>query len=353
MPTEESGGCEALLSVVVCTRNRRDSLQRTLQSFERIQTEVPWEIVVVDNGSGDGTSALLSQWEPGSLPLRHISQPEPGLSKAKNAGVAAARGSIVCFTDDDCYPDPSYVDAWISVFSGPYSPDFCGGRIELFDLRDVPETIKTDREPMYFPPFSFIPPGSMHGASMAFRRSVLAQVGLFDKRLGPGTPLCAAEDADYLQRASLSGFAGRYDPTPLVWHHHGRKIGDLARLHKCYQIGKGAFYAKLATTAPRATVNYIVSDMKTSPSFLMYCKRTWWRLRKQKPSHLGYNLLGFFGYLATVTRDSLFLTSLDFVVILATFPDVDKKTTLFGPSPASLHKAVRHRVACLLLNRSC
>ena len=296
------------LSVIICTRGRCKSLKRSLEYFSRIQTSYAWEIIVVDNGSIDGTHDLLCRlaMQPDKLPLIVVLEPTPGLSNARNAGLAVSRGEVICFTDDDCYPEPDYIDAWVSIFQSKGAPDYCCGRVELFDVTDVSETIKTDLNQQFIAPRTFIVPGSMHGASMAFTRSVVSRVGKFDSRLGAGTKLYSGEDLDYLQRSSLRGYTGLYDPRPVVWHHHGRKAPDIAALHRRYQIGKGGYFAMLIFTSPRATFGFILADFRSQPSLLLWCKRIWWRIHNQGATHTMYNIQGFFLFLLESGR--LFLS---------------------------------------------
>ncbi|MBV9829451.1 MAG: glycosyltransferase family 2 protein [Alphaproteobacteria bacterium] len=260
------------ISVVLCTRNRADSLARCLTSWEKVQTTEAWELVVINNGSVDHTSALLQDLVArAKLPLIIGSEIRPGLSQARNAGLRYARGSIVCFTDDDCYPDVALIDAWLQVFRDP-NIDYAGGRIELFDLSDAEVTIKTDPESRIIPPRSFVKPGFLHGASLAFRRKVIEQVGQFNPLLGAGARFKSGEDCDYVQRASELGFVGLYTPRPVVWHHHGRKINDVPLLMRGYDVGRGAFYAGILSRRPGILKQVIVADFKQSASLFRYLR---------------------------------------------------------------------------------
>jgi GT2 family glycosyltransferase len=85
----------------------------------------------------------------------------------------------------------------------------------------------------------------VHGANLAVRREVLAAIGGFDPLLGPGTPCVAAEDIELVARAVWAGWRARYDPAPVVSHHHGRKPGEEAdRVRRGYDYGRGAYYTK-------------------------------------------------------------------------------------------------------------
>ena len=94
------------VTVVVPTRNRPDPLGRCLEALSRQVGVGTIEIVVVDDGSDD-PAAVKAAVE--RVPhARLVTQPPSGPASARNAGVGAARGSIVCFTDDDCEPDPGW-----------------------------------------------------------------------------------------------------------------------------------------------------------------------------------------------------------------------------------------------------
>ncbi len=232
------------VSLIICTRNRAGALRRCLDATSAITFAGAWELVVVDNGSTDATRDIIDAFAAAaSFPVVAVGQPVPGLSNARNAGVAAASGDMLLFTDDDCYVDPDILDAVLASFADP-RVGFASGRVRLFDPNDAPVTVNESLVPLRFPARRFLPAGAVKGANLAFRRAVLDQIGPFDPLFGSGA-LFPAEDADAAMRASLAGWDGVYDPAITVWHHHGRKAADVAALHRAYDIGRGAFHAKL------------------------------------------------------------------------------------------------------------
>ncbi|MEA1050966.1 glycosyltransferase [Lamprobacter modestohalophilus] len=233
------------LTIVVSTHNRANALQRSLDTLNRINTDVDWELIIVNNASTDNTAAVLQSFASKTThKVRLLYEPRLGLSCARNAGLSAARGEIVAFTDDDCYPQSDYASIVIQRFADP-EVAFVGGRVLLYDPTDLRMTIQElDRE-VVIKPYSYIAPGMIHGANMAFRRSILLDLAGFDERLGAGSPFKAAEDTDAVIRCSKAGFGGFYDPALIVKHHHGRKSPDDARaLKKNYAIGRGACFMK-------------------------------------------------------------------------------------------------------------
>src|SRR4051794_26325031 len=100
------------ISVIICTRNRCQSLVKTLNSAaaQRLAESVEWEVLVVDNGSNDQTRAVVDDFRrkhPGRF--RYLLEPEPGKSPALNAGIREAEGDILAFTDDDTTLAPTWL----------------------------------------------------------------------------------------------------------------------------------------------------------------------------------------------------------------------------------------------------
>ena len=241
------------LSVIICTRDRIQNLKRCVAALTKAETERSWELVIVDNGSTDGTSdyleALSGQW-PLKPALTIAQQPKPGLAAARNVGWRIARADLLAFTDDDCYVSPDFIDATIQVFGDNPQRGFASGRILLFDDRDQRVTIQESEERIEFPPRTFLAAGAIQGANMAFRREALERIAGFDERLGAGTPF-PSEDIDAAAAALWAGFPGVYDPRPVVFHDHGRRTqADVNALRARYDAGRGAYYAKHIWRAP-------------------------------------------------------------------------------------------------------
>jgi GT2 family glycosyltransferase len=163
---------------------------------------------------------------------------------AKNAGWRATRSGIVACIDDDCYPEADHLDAIFKCFSKDPKLGFLGGRILLYDPMDLKITIQESLEPHFFPPGSFIRPGFIIGANIAYRRAAVSAVGGFDPWFGAGA-LFSGDELDLIARISTEGWNGAYDPRPVVYHHHGRRTAkELWHLWRRYERGRGAYYAK-------------------------------------------------------------------------------------------------------------
>ena len=232
------------VSLIIATRDRCEQLAHCLKSLVRLEFERSWEVVLVDNGSTDGTARLAKEFAATApVPVRYVYEHKPGLGNAHNAGVRIARGEILAFTDDDCYPEPDFLNRVWYAFADP-SIGYIAGRITLHDPADHPMTTIESTTPRTFRPGYLVSAGSFGGANMAFRRKILVDIGGFDPWFGPGA-LFNAEDVDAAARASAIGWKGEYRPEVIVRHHHGRKASDIPQLVKSYGIGIGAYQMKL------------------------------------------------------------------------------------------------------------
>jgi glycosyltransferase involved in cell wall biosynthesis len=267
-----------VISVILCTRNRAAQLGATLEAYARLRCPVAWEMIIVDSSSDD-TPAVVQRFAAAhGLPVILLHEPRRGLAVARNTGLARARGSLICFSDDDCYPAPDWLEAWLAVFADP-SLDYAGGRIELFDPTDANVTIKTETEPEVLPERSYIPAGALHGANLAFRRATLARIGGFDARFGATGPYRSAEDSEIVQRASLAGLRGAYRPEPWVAHHHGRKPEHVPALLRIYEYGRGALYARVMLQSPSCLPRAVWAEFRRQGSVLAFLKQVYWANR--------------------------------------------------------------------------
>ncbi|HZP88613.1 MAG TPA: glycosyltransferase [Burkholderiales bacterium] len=201
-------------SVVVCTYNRCESLRRTLAAL-RAQVagpELSWEILVVDNNSSDATKRVVEEFASTFPRARYLYERNQGLSHARNTGIAAARGHVILFTDDDVAPEPEWVQRMVTgmVASGC---DAAGGYIAPVWESSPPNwltqrfhgflAIKTERTDTYEITEGLPLP---FGANMAFKREVFTRLGLFDVNRGrKGAVLASGEDGEFFARLLASG----------------------------------------------------------------------------------------------------------------------------------------------------
>lgn len=198
------------------------------------------EAIVVDSASRTDESARLARHAGFTVVRMH----HPGLSRARNAGVAAGSSPIVAFTDDDCLPDRAWLDAIRAGFADPRNAVVMGRVVAHAAPADDPGPL----------PFAFGASAAVHtlgaGANMAIRRDALDAIGGFDESLGAGTSLRSGEDHDAIWRLLRAGWTGAYRPDAIVVHRDWRAPWAGVAMRYGYGLGAGAVAAKVTKVDP-------------------------------------------------------------------------------------------------------
>ncbi len=128
-----------MITVAICTYNRAELLDKTLDRLQSIRKPAhsEWEVLVVNNRCTDGTDAVIEKYVS-SLPLRRIYQPVQGLSNARNAAVENARGNYILWTDDDVLVSDGWLQAYEEAFERYPDAAIFGGPIEPWFEVDPP-----------------------------------------------------------------------------------------------------------------------------------------------------------------------------------------------------------------------
>ncbi len=240
-------------SVIVCTRNRPDEIRSCLARL--VSLDYPrFEIVVVDNAPVDGrTRAIVAEFER----ARYVVEPTPGLSHARNRGLAAMHGEIAAYTDDDVSVDPHWLREIVQAFAADDNVGCVTGMVCTADIPTALERYFDARASNWSSQlsahtnslashhlgalFPYTPGKFGTGANFAFRRKALEDIGGFDVALGAGTPTGGGEDLDAFVRVLLCGYALSYTPRAIVWHHHRATAAELRRQMFSWGVGLGAF----------------------------------------------------------------------------------------------------------------
>lgn len=208
-------------SVVVTTYNRSDLLADALRSLVSQQADTPkYEIIVVDNGSTDGTPAVVASFAASSACAVHYEyEPLRGPSNGRNTGIRHAVGSILAFIDDDVRATPGWVAEIVKTFEAHAEVDALAGRI-LPEWQDAPPKWLTrdhwvgalalqeyGEEPFVIDASH---PLAVAAANLAVRRTAIDRIGLFS------TGLMRAEDTDLLMRLWQAGGRCLYVPRVLA-----------------------------------------------------------------------------------------------------------------------------------------
>jgi glycosyltransferase involved in cell wall biosynthesis len=239
-----------LVSVVVPTFNRLEGLQRVLTAFEQQRPDdLPFEVVVVDDGSEDGTSELLASWRSRRYPLRFARQPNGGPARARNRALTVASGDIVLFGGDDIEPHPDLVSEHVREHNrrGDH-------RVAVLGLTRWPEGEELTSTMRHIDgsggqqfSYAVLNDGAeydfrhFYTSNVSLRRDLLSsEAGGFSTNF----PAAAFEDAELAYRLSKRGLRIVYRESALAWHrHHYDARGFFLRQLKCGQMADVLFRA--------------------------------------------------------------------------------------------------------------
>ncbi|MGH9721972.1 MAG: glycosyltransferase family 2 protein [Bryobacteraceae bacterium] len=228
----------ALVSVIVVTWNRRELLRACLTSLAS-QTDLdgtPLEVIVVDNGSRDGSVEMIEKEIRSALTNLDVvlirNSENRGFCEANNQGIAASRARYVALLNNDAEADPGWLRALLSAFDGrpdvgmaaskilvhedPRRIDKAGhliypdgqnrgrgsGEIDRGQYDRVEETLWPD------------------GCAAMYRKDLLERIGGFDTDF-----FAYGDDAELGLRARIAGYNCLYIPTAVVRHHRGATLG--------------------------------------------------------------------------------------------------------------------------------
>ena len=214
---------DPLLSVVVCTHDRPEDLERCLRGLAALQDDV--DVIVVDSASATPAGPIVERFS-GSLPwLRYHYEPIAGLSRARNRGLALARCDLVAFLDDDTVAEPdwarrlaaAFADPEVACVGGTCRPAFDDGRpgwlsdrlLQFAGVTRFGSGARPARSSAEFP----------FGANMAFRCEQLVHLGGFPEHLGRvGDNLLSGEEHEVIAALDRSGWTIWLEPAAIVDH---------------------------------------------------------------------------------------------------------------------------------------
>jgi cellulose synthase/poly-beta-1,6-N-acetylglucosamine synthase-like glycosyltransferase len=204
---------ETTVSVIVPVRDRRDMLRQLLAGLDR-QTYRSFEVIVIDDGSLDGSGDLARTSSVAGRPVRVIASPRHGALFARQAGVEASVGSVLAFIDSDCIPEPGWLEHALTALSD--DADVVNGNTSpLRPPRPLERSLESGAEGLY------------PTCNMFYRREVYDRLGGFDAdaaarwrfRLTRGARDTGfGEDTLLAWQAVRSGATVRYVPDAAVKH---------------------------------------------------------------------------------------------------------------------------------------
>ena len=248
-------------TVIVCTRDRPAMCRQAIAAILETLPEQA-ELLLVDQSADGSTLAELSTLE-GWDRVRYLRSTRRGLSAARNLAAAQARGEILFFTDDDCIPEPDWIEAWEHALASDTTTGIGFGEV-LFPPFDpalgYTSGFSTTNGSYGVELFSRGAGLVGMGANMAVPLAVWARLGGFDEGLGAGTRLAAGEDLDFAYRAVKAGYRIRHVTPARVWHYGYRPGASASQLVRGYVAGIAAVYAKHARLGDPEAVKMLAGD---------------------------------------------------------------------------------------------
>jgi len=220
-------GSPPTISVVVAARDDERMLANCLASLAALHYPPEWrEVLVVDDGSRDRTLEVA-----GSFSVRTLEARRRGVCPARNAGIGAASGGIVAFTDPDCVVTTSWLEEIVKPFADP-AVGAVAGAIVPYPPRTLLELYAARR--MSHSQLRCLTHRYAMTPNLAFRRAALERVGGFDEAMPGG----GFEDADLCWRLEReAGLELRYAPRAVVLHRYRSTPREFLLQH--YRYGRG------------------------------------------------------------------------------------------------------------------
>jgi O-antigen biosynthesis protein len=222
------------VSVVVCSYNAERTMEACLASLQKLNYP-DYEVIVVNDGSTDGTLAIAERFPY----CRIISQPNMGLSVARNVGAEAATGEIVAYTDSDCVADPDWLTYLVAKMETAQLVACGGPNFPPPEDSMVPAAVAVSPGGPTHVLLSDDVAEHIAGCNMAFRRGVLLSMGGFD-------PIyrAAGDDVDICWRFQDAGYTIGFSPAAVVWHFRRNTVKAYIGQQRGYGKAEALVYSK-------------------------------------------------------------------------------------------------------------
>ena len=262
-------------SIIVCTVDRLNDLEKCLESLRPFKAAVA-EIIVVNNGPHLLAVAEIARRYDASV----VSEGQRGVSRARNAGIRAAKGSILAFLDDDSVADAEWLPLLLQAFRDPEVVAVVGS-IFAQTLRDPASQALDFLHRAQFPESQLTLGGStvdgsfpmraalVGNANMTIRREGFDRFGYFDPRFGRGTRIGSGEEPDLLIRFLLGGAKVAVEPAARIVHRHSAEWGAVRRWAFQSGCAHSAILSKYFLQKPslRAPIlRYALSRLRRRPA---------------------------------------------------------------------------------------
>jgi GT2 family glycosyltransferase len=239
----------AYISVVICTRERPEDLERCLRGLKPQQDSYV-EVLVVDNAPLTNATREVAQRHG----VGYVVEPAKGLDRARNCGILQTKGDIIAFLDDDTFPESDWIATIRRCLEDPKVVGIAGAFLPL-ELRTEGQNLfeqyhqlmrgKREERREFGPGWPPACGGHVGaGANMAFRREALLDIRGFDGRFDAGTITRSGGDTDIFARFLDAHYTLAYEPSLRIYHRHRRTRKAVRAQLFGYGVGVYAFWTK-------------------------------------------------------------------------------------------------------------
>lgn len=275
-----------MVSIVVPTFNRKNLLKTTINALLKLEIDLIYEIIIIDDGSKDGTNKLIHEFKnqinKPNIKIKYYYQANKGRSSARNLGITKSDGCFIAFTDSDCVPDKKWLSSLLSGFdlgvagvggkTIGVSPNLIG---KFIDDKGIINPRIVSNEVIYLPT-----------CNACYKKEILERIGFFNETLFSG------QDVELSYRARDFDYKLKYDSRAIVKHHHRQSFWGLLRTLVRY--GRGRFMmstirpARIICKPKTLFIKYILSPQ-------IFFKRNLIYLDRGFITFTIYSLLDYFG----------------------------------------------------------
>jgi len=272
MSTVSVEGMVRTVSAIIVNWNGKDLLAECLATL-RLQTRPVDEVLVIDNGSSDGSQAMLRASYP-DVALIELGQ-NKGFSIANNVGIRRANGDYIALLNNDLLLDREWTARMVAALDADPSLGSCACKMLRYDERTVIDAAginlrvngtgrnrglhERDGEPYAHPARVF---GACAGAAM-YRAALFRDIGEFDEDL-----FIYFEDVDLAFRAQLAGYDCLYVPDAVVYHHHGASGARFSKSY--YYVARNSLLVAIKNMPAPLLRRYLVHVAAVPLTYALY-----------------------------------------------------------------------------------
>jgi len=270
-------------TVFICTYNRGNLINGTLEALINNQTRNLNEIIVVNGGGENDCQETLEKWRKEFPQLKIIKTKNKNLAASRNVGLPHCKGDLILQTDDDARPFRNWIEEIVKAHKNNPDSGVVGGRVidasrgnflsKIADIATFPNHKKVQKV------------RSVPGVNSSYKKEVIEMIGDYDETLFRG------EDVDYNWRAIQSGWDVLYCPEIKVKHLHRLTWKGLFQQHFMY----GRAHYLVRKKWPKMYSHYPLKIASIKSLFKWFASWSWTPLNDaiQKSSQLPSKMNGF------------------------------------------------------------